>query len=107
MAMQSISNEKQFQSEVLDSEVPVVVDFYGEWCSPCKAIMPMFEELSLEKNFKVVKVDVDEPNLVSVIQRHRIMAVPAIFIYNNGEIIDRIIGNTVDRVSILNKIPIQ
>lgn len=99
-----ISNEEEFQNEVINSKTPVVVDFYADWCHPCMAMMPVLEELSQELNLKIVKVDVDEPSAFSLVQKHGIRSVPAMFIYDKGQRIDSIIG-AVDKSYISNRIP--
>ena len=76
-----------FQSEVKESSVPVVVDFWAAWCGPCKQIGPSLEELSEEmgEKVKIVKVDVDEnPSIATTLG---IRGIPAIFIFKNGEVI--------------------
>jgi thioredoxin 1 len=99
-----ISNEEEFQNEVINSKTPVVVDFYADWCHPCMAMMPVLEELSQERDLKVVKVNVDEPSAYSLVQKHGIQSIPTMFIYDNGQRGERIVG-TVDKNSLSNKIP--
>lgn len=83
---------ENFQSEVLKSDVPVLVDFWAAWCGPCKMVAPIVEEIAKEYtgNVKVGKINVDDqPELASAF---RIASIPTIMIFKNGKIIDTIIG---------------
>ncbi|MEO0999997.1 MAG: thioredoxin [Pseudomonadota bacterium] len=78
--------EQTFDAEVLNSDVPVVVDFWAEWCGPCKQIGPALEELSDEMagKVKIAKVDVDaNPNLPA---KFGVRGIPALFIFKGGEV---------------------
>lgn len=81
-----------FDAEVKNSEVPVVVDFWAEWCGPCKQIGPSLEELSSEMDgkVKIVKVNVDEnPNSPA---QMGVRGIPALFIFKNGEVVSNRAG---------------
>ena len=81
-----------FDTEVKNSDIPVVVDFWAEWCGPCKQIGPALEELSTEMDgkVKIVKVNVDEnPNSPS---QMGVRGIPALFIFKNGEVISNRAG---------------
>jgi thioredoxin 1 len=82
----------EFDTEVLKSSVPVLVDFYADWCGPCHAIAPTIEALSNEFAGKVkfVKVDVDANQEVA--SRYEIMSIPTIMLFENGKIEDSIVG---------------
>jgi thioredoxin 1 len=85
-------NNGDFDTEVLKSSVPVLVDFYADWCGPCHAIAPTIEALSNEFAGKVkfVKVDVDANQEVAT--RYEIMSIPTIMLFENGKIEDSIVG---------------
>ena len=80
--------KENFNQEVVESKVPVLVDFFATWCGPCKAVAPVLDELADElKDVKVVKVDVDaEPELA---RSHRVMSIPTFFLYKDGKSIKR------------------
>jgi thioredoxin 1 len=82
----------EFDTEVLKSRVPVVVDFYADWCGPCHAIAPTIEVLSQEFAGKVkfVKVDVDANREVA--SRYEIMSIPTVMLFENGKIEGSIVG---------------
>jgi thioredoxin 1 len=79
--------DETFEAEVVKSDIPVVVDFWAEWCGPCKQIGPSLEELSIEYDgkVKIVKVNVDD-NPVSPGQLG-VRGIPALFLFKNGEMI--------------------
>jgi thioredoxin 1 len=82
----------QFKSEVLDADVPVLVDFYASWCGPCRMIAPALEQLAqrYEGQAKVVKVDVEqEPALAG---QFRIQGVPTLLFFHNGKLVDSVVG---------------
>ena len=84
--------DDQFESEVIKSSTPVLVDFWAEWCGPCKAIAPTLEEIAgdYDGRLKVVKVDVDE-NRQSATQ-YGIRSIPSLLLFKDGTEVDRIIG---------------
>jgi len=85
-------NDGEFDTEVLKSNVPVLVDFYADWCGPCHAIAPTIEALSseFEGKIKFVKVDVDTNQEVA--SRYEIMSIPTIMLFENGKVEDSIVG---------------
>ena len=80
-----------FNASVLQSEVPVLVDFYADWCRPCQALTPVLEELAHENpNAKIVKVNVDEnPELAA---RYKISSIPALLVFRHSRLAGRHIG---------------
>ena len=81
-----------FESEVLKADRPVMVDFWAVWCGPCRQISPIIEDLAGQYagKVKVAKVDVDSsPN---VAMKYSIRSIPTIMIFNNGQVVDQIIG---------------
>ena len=86
-------NDQNFDSDVLEAGTPVLVDFWAVWCGPCKAIAPIVEEIANDYNgkVKVGKMDVDRNNQVAM--RYGIRSIPTLLMFNNGEVVDQVIGN--------------
>ncbi len=84
--------DANFQSEVLTSDVPVLVDFWAPWCGPCRMIGPVIEELAVENagTFKVGKVNVDENQQLAM--NYNVASIPAIMIFSGGQLVQQMMG---------------
>ena len=89
--MANVFTTENFEKEVLQSDVPVLVDFWATWCMPCKMLAPVIEEIAAEADgYNVGKVDVDqEPELA---QKYRIMSIPSILVFKNGKVAASTVG---------------
>ncbi|MCW1925636.1 thioredoxin [Luteolibacter arcticus] len=97
-------NERNFQSEVIDSAQPVLVDFWAEWCGPCKMIGPVIDQLSseVEGQAKVGKVNVDEARNLSV--KYGVKSIPLLLFFKDGEVKDQIVGANVTKDMLKQKL---
>ena len=80
-----------FETEVLKSDKPVVVDFWASWCGPCKMLSPVIEQMAEEHpEIKVCKVNVDEE--MELAQQYRVMSIPTVAVFRNGEVVNQSVG---------------
>lgn len=98
--------DKNFESEVLKSDLPVLVDFWAEWCGPCKMIGPIVNEISeeLDGKLKVAKVNVDDAQELA--GNYQIMSIPTLLLFKGGEVAEQIVG-AVPKDQILEKVNIH
>ena len=84
-------NDSDFDKEVLQSETPVLVDFWAEWCGPCKQLTPIIEEISAEvKNLKIAKVNIDQSPEAP--QKYGVRGIPTLMIFKGGKVIGTKVG---------------
>jgi thioredoxin 1 len=84
--------DQTFENEVLQSATPVLVDFWAEWCGPCRLIAPIVDELATEYNgrLKVTKLDVDSSPGVAA--RYGVRGIPTLILFKNGRVVDQVVG---------------
>jgi thioredoxin 1 len=87
-------DEGNFEAEVTQSQKPVLVDFWAEWCGPCKMIAPVLDEIAKEKGdtVKVGKVDIDKNQSLSF--KYNVRAIPTLLFFKNGQVVDQVTGMT-------------
>lgn len=95
-------NGDNFEEEVLQSKIPVLVDFYTAWCGPCRQLAPVIEEIAREaRDFKVAKVNMEEQ--AELATRYNIMSVPTLIAFRNGKAVNRVVG-VIPKDKIMNMI---
>ena len=85
-------DEKDFEKEVLKAAVPTLVDFYADWCVPCRMVSPIVESLSKEYDGKVKFVKVNTDDNQDIAEQFDIMSIPTVMIFKNGEVKSKIVG---------------
>jgi thioredoxin 1 len=92
-----------FKNEALESNIPVLVDFYADWCGPCKMVAPIVAELAEEYAgvFKIGKLNVDTEQ--DTAEKYRVMSIPTLLIIKNGEVVDKIVG-AVPKAALVEKL---
>jgi len=101
--MAFIFTDENFQKEALESDIPVLVDFYADWCGPCKMVAPIVAELANEYTgvFKIGKLNVDEqPGTAG---NYRVMSIPTLLILKGGKVVETIVG-AVPKKALLDKL---
>ena len=84
-------NKNNFQEEVLNSDKPVLLDFWAPWCGPCRMVAPMLEEIAAERpDIKVGKINVDEE--MELASRFRVVSIPMLVVMKNGEVVNQAVG---------------
>ncbi len=92
MSKPTYVSDETFENEVLQSETPVLVDFYADWCGPCKAIAPMLEKIAEEVDgeFRVAKLDVDDNGVTAA--KYGIQSIPTLILFEDGQPVERWVG---------------
>lgn len=92
MANEVTITTSNFEAEVLNSDIPVLVDFWAEWCMPCKMVAPVLEEISTEQagKLKIGKLDVDSEGDLAM--RYSVQSIPTMILFKNGEEVGRKVG---------------
>ena len=92
--------DNNFQNEVLEEKKTVLIDFFADWCYPCKMMTPVVEEVSKEESIKVGKVNIDENQELAM--KYEVMSIPTLIIYKNGKEAKRFVGVR-DKKELLNE----
>ena len=96
-------NQENFHREVMESEKPVLLDFWAPWCGPCRMVVPIIDQIADEHpELKVAKINVDEETELA--QQFRVMSIPALFVLQNGKVVNQSVGAK-SMTEILDMIP--
>src|SRR5262245_21505705 len=99
--MAKLVTDATWDNEVLNSKEPVLVDFWAEWCPPCKAMDPIMDDLSVELAGKVKIVELDVETNPSTVVRYNVRAMPTMIVFHNGEPVDMKVGAGQSRVQLI------
>lgn len=104
--MSIIYNDQNFKQEVEQYSGLALIDFFADWCGPCRLMAPIIDEIAIEykdKDIKIGKVNIDENK--ELVEKYRIMSVPTIYLFKQGKIIERINGYCIkeDLIELINK----
>ena len=94
-------SQDDFDETVLAASVPVLVDFYADWCAPCKMVAPLVDELAQEHNGRMLVVKIDTDHAAKISEQYSIRSIPTLVLFKNGEEIDRSMGFEPERVRII------
>ena len=84
-------NKNNFHEEVMNSEKPVLIDFWAPWCGPCRMVVPIVDEIAAEHpEYKVVKINVDEE--VELASKFRVASIPTLVVMKNGQVVNQSVG---------------
>lgn len=91
MGQVSEVSDATFQTEVLESDKPVIVDFWAPWCGPCRVVSPILEEIAAENDsIRVVKLNVDENQQTAA--QYQVLSIPTMILFKNGEVAKQLVG---------------
>ena len=97
--------DENFQTEVLESDLPVLVDFWAEWCGPCKQLMPTIEKIATDYKGKAIVAKVNVDNYSDIAAQYNVRGIPNLLIFHSGEPQEQLVGNVPEKqiTDILNK----
>lgn len=90
--MVKVLNEQNFDETVLKSELPVLVDFYADWCGPCKMMAPVVEQIAQETEGSAVVCKINVDQSMAIAQRYQVMNIPTFLVFKNGVMTERVVG---------------
>lgn len=102
MAVLNIT-EENFENEVLKSNVPVIIDFYADWCGPCKMMSPIVDEIAEELKEKVKVGKINSDDNMNLAEKYGIMSIPTILVIKDGNVVKTFVGVT-DKATIINEV---